>query len=52
MMYRVRGQVKNMGDRTRVFYETTDLAKAREYEIELKKRDDIILTIITRREER
>lgn len=50
MMYCVRGQIKNMGDRTRVLYTTTDFAKAREYEAELKNRDDIVLTIITRRE--
>jgi hypothetical protein len=49
MMYCVRGQIKNMGDRTRVLYTTTDLAKAKEYETKLKNRDDVVMTIITRR---
>lgn len=49
MMYYVRGQIKNMGDRTRVLYTTTDLEKAKGYEAELKNRDDIVMTIITRR---
>ena len=49
MVYCVRGQIKNMGDRTRVLYTTTDIAKAKEYEMELQNRDDIVMTIITRR---
>lgn len=49
MMYYVRGQIKGMGERTRVLYTTTDITKAREYEAELKNRDDIMMTIITRR---
>ena len=49
MTYYVRGQVKGMGDRTRVLYTTTDITKAKAYEAELKDRDDIVMTIITRR---
>jgi hypothetical protein len=49
MMYYVRGQVKGKGDRTQVLYATADLLKAKEYEAELKHRDDIVMTIITRR---
>lgn len=49
MKYCVRGQIKGMGERTRVLYTTTDIAKAKEYEAELKGRDDILMTIITRR---
>lgn len=49
MMYYVRGQVRNLGDRTQVLYATTDLLKAKEYEAGLKHRDDITMTIITRR---
>lgn len=49
MMYCVRGQIKGKGDRMRVLYATTDLLKAKEYEAGLKHRDDIVMTIITRR---
>lgn len=49
MMYYVRGQIRNMGDRMRVLYTTTDILKAKEYEAGLKHRDDIVITIITRR---
>lgn len=48
-MYYVRAQIKGLGDRTRVLYTTTDLTKAKEFEAELKSREDIVLTIITRR---
>ena len=49
MMYCVRGQKKGMGDRTRVLYKTTDITEAKKYEAELKNRDDVVMTIITRR---
>ena len=49
MKYYVRGQIKGMGEKTRVLYEAADIIKAREFEAELKGRDDIVMTIITRR---
>lgn len=49
MMYYVRAQIKDMGERTRVLYTTTDIIKAKEYEANLKDRDDVVMTIITRR---
>ena len=49
MTYCVRGQIKEMGERTRVLYTTTDITKAKDYEARLKNRDDIVMTIITRR---
>jgi hypothetical protein len=46
-MYNVRGQIKGLGNRTRVLYVTDDLQKAREYEEKLKQDKTIALTIIT-----
>lgn len=46
-MYKVRAQIKGLGNRTRVFYTTNNLQEARAYEEKLKQDNTIILTIIT-----
>lgn len=46
-MYKVRAQVKGLGERTRVFYMTNNLQDAKVYEEKLKQDNTIILTIIT-----